>query len=213
MNKTKCRYSFYLIVAVGLAVVFSCNTPAGIGHNDKDYDQVIDSTNHLVEARKDDRAVHYMDSATNRYHNLNVVQKFRYLSVNYNYYFHIKNDYDRSMVYADSILALFDTPDKKVKYLQHYDQAFFLKGDVYFNQEKYNEAYRYFYQGKLIANKSITDCTLSDFSYRMGMIMYKQEHYDLAAKNFINATTETANCDLTFGNFYRIQELTSNTGL
>jgi signal transduction histidine kinase len=201
----------YAIFITG--VMLSCNKLSNANYSNKEYNKVLDSTNHLVDARKDEQAVHYLDSATRHYKDLNIIQRFLYYSINYNYYFHIKNDNDRAMVYADSALNLFDTPEKKLKYLPNYDQVFFLKGDVFFNQNKYNEAYQYFYQGKLIANKSISDCTLSDFSYRMGMIMYKQENFRLAAENFKNSTKETANCDLTFGNFYRIQELLNNTGL
>jgi len=206
------KFVLGLLVTASL-FLSSCSKLSDKLHSSASYDRVIDSVNHMVEARKDDAAVHYIDSTTRHYKNLNLIQKFHYYSVDYNYYFHIKNDNTKAMLYADSVMDLFDTPEKKEKYMPNYDQAFFLKGDVFFSENKYNQAYQYFYQGKVIANKSIADCTLSDFSYRMGMIMYKQEHYKLAAQNFKDGITETANCDLTFGNFLRIQELMNNTGL
>jgi len=202
-----------VLIITGTLLFSSCNKLSGTLHSSVSYDKVIDSVNHMVEARKDDQAVHYIDSATRHYKGLSLIQKFHYYSVDYNYYLHIKNNNDKAMLYADSVISLFDTPEKKLKYMPNYDQALFLKGDVFFSENKYNQAYQYFYQGKLIANKDITDCTLSDFSYRMGMIMYKQEHFRHAAQNFKDGAKETANCDLTFGNFYRIQELLNNTGL
>jgi signal transduction histidine kinase len=52
-----------------------------------------------------------------------------------------------------------------------------------------------------------------DYNYRMGMIMYKQEHYLLAANYFKISSQQTNTCDWSLRSFYRRQELLNNTGL
>ena len=47
--------------------------------------------------------------------------------------------------------------------MTYYGRAYFFKGDVLFRQNKYNEAYQCYYQGKLIADKDLNNCTLSDY--------------------------------------------------
>jgi len=196
-----------------LGIFSSCNNITSIGPASVEYDQVIDSANRTFDSGKPQQAIHYLDSVTNKYKNLTLRQKFYYLDYNYNFYYHIKNDNNKAMLYADSILAIFVTTDDKLKHPELYGQAYFFKGDILFAENKYDEAYQNYYQGKLIANNSLDDCTLSDYSYRMGMIMYKQEHYRMAASYFKKSSKETNTCEWTFRSFYRRQELLNNTGL
>jgi len=196
-----------------IGVIASCNKPSNITNTNAIYSKVLDSISLVYDHGKYKQAISYLNSVTPKYKDLDIVQRFEYYAINYNYNFHIKNDYKVAMPYADSILNLFNTPEKKLKYIVKYGQAFFFKGDVLFELEKYNEAYSYFYRGKLIATKGNNKCALGDFSYRMGMIMYKQEHYRLAAANFKNSSAETRACELSFRYFYREQELLNNTGL
>ncbi len=208
------NFVLYLFPAViGAGLMFSCNKPSNIINSNANYKKVLDSANLAYDHDRYQQAINYLDAATPRYKDLDIAQKFDYYTLNYNYFFHIKKANAQAMLYADSILNLFNTPEEKLKYITKYGQALFFKGDVLFEENKYNEAYQYFYQGKLIANQVSSKCTLGDFSYRMGMIMYKQEHYSLAAANFKNSSDETGACDLTFSYFYRIQEVLNNTGL
>jgi len=204
---------FIFVTVLWGSFFFSCNRPSGTAPVHSDYNKILDSAIHTYDHRKPQKAISYLDSLTPRYKELETLQKFGYYDLNCNYFFHVKKDNNKSMLYADSMMNLFDTPDKKLKYLSQYGFSYFAKGDVLFAENKYNEAYQYFYQGKLIAKKDVNDCTLSDYSYRMGMIMYKQEHFGLAAANFKSSSNETATCDLTFKSFYRRQELFDNTGL
>jgi signal transduction histidine kinase len=202
-----------LLGAANLSLISSCNKSLGPPGSNNTYNKVLDSANHLYDANKHVEAIEYINSVTGKYKDLSLSQKFEYYAFNYNYLFHLKRDNTRAMPYADSIISLFNTPEIKAREVTRYGEAFFFKGDVLFAENRYNEAYRYFYQGKLIASKDINDCALSDYSYHMGMIMYKQEHYRLAAENFKNSSKEANSCDLTFRSFYRRQELLNNTGL
>ena len=137
----------------------------------------MDTANYVFDIGNYTQATRYLDSVSNRYEHLNFSQLFFHYSFDYNYYFSKKKDNEKAMRYADSLIYLFKRPENKVKYVTDYGRAFFFKGDVLFSEDKFNEAYNYYYQGKLIADKYLNDCSLADYSYRMGMIMYKQEHF------------------------------------
>jgi len=177
------------------------------------YSKLLDSVSHLYDTGHERKALHKLDSATKNYHNLGLRQWFAFYMHHYNYHYFIQGNKDSAGLYADSMLMLFDSPEKKLKYPSQFGQANFYKGGVLFDQNKYEEAYQYYYQGKLIASKNLDDCTLSDYDYRLGMITYKQEHFKLAAAYFKTGLEQNSKCDLTFRGFLRRQELFNNTGL
>jgi len=203
-----------IIVVCLLVIITSCNSKqAADTLPATDYNKVLDSANRTFDAGYPQKAIRYLDSLSPKYKDLDVLQQFYYYVYNYNLYYHKQNNNDKAMLYADSILNLFNTPEKKLKYNAQYGQAHFFKGDILFAENKFEDAYQYYYKGKLIANNSLDDCTLSDYTYRMGMIMYKQEHYRIAASYFKSSSKETNTCEWTFRSFYRRQELLNNTGL
>jgi signal transduction histidine kinase len=177
-----------------------------------DYDKIVDSAKELNNTNNELGAIHYLDSIVYNYKNPSFLTEFYYLSFHSAYYQKYNND-AKAMLYADSLLATFDTPEKKLKYMPYYGQAHYTKGDILFDQGNYNDAYLYYYQAKMIGSKSLDDCTLSDYDYRIGMIMYKLEHYRQAAAAFKESSKETYACYLDFGSFYRRQELLNNTAL
>jgi signal transduction histidine kinase len=177
------------------------------------YDKAHERAILMYDNNKQDAAVKYLDSAYLMSKKLDLKRAYGYYWLNYNYYYHYKNERKPAMLYADSMLNLFDTPDKKLKFSSEYGQANFYKGDILFDENDYNEAYQYFYKGKVIGSNSLDGCILSDYSYRMAMIMYKQENFRIAAANFKNSSNEANACDLNFVSFYRRQELLNNTGL
>jgi signal transduction histidine kinase len=205
-----------ILFYTGLAIVFflfhSCNPPE-ISANNAGYDKVLDTASQVFDSGNPKKAIHYLDSATTRFRNFNISQKYYYYQYHYNYYYHINNSKDEALLYADSMLNLFDTRDVQLKNAPLYGQASFFKGDLLFDEGKFADAYQYYYQGKMAANNTFNDCTMGDYTYRMGMIMYKQEHYRLAAAYFRQSSEQTNTCDWTFRSFYRRQELLSNTGL
>ncbi|WP_162996430.1 tetratricopeptide repeat-containing sensor histidine kinase [Mucilaginibacter celer] len=191
----------------------SCKKQQGGQLSSSAYNSIADTANKLYDNGQYEKAVHYLDSAFHHSSGLGFKQVYNYYFFVYNYNSHIKNDRNTALLYADSMLNMFDTPEKKLKFTNEYGQAHLSKGDVLFDMHRYNEAYGYFYSGKVIANNNLDDCTLGDYSYRMGMILYKQEHYGRAARFFKKSFEETASCDGNFNYFYRRQELLNNAGL
>jgi tetratricopeptide (TPR) repeat protein len=191
----------------------ACNNKSETALSPLAYDKAHDAAVLMYDNGQQDAATKHIDSAYKNSKQLDLGRMFNYYLFDYNYYSHYKNDKKRALLYADSILDLFDTKEKKIRYSNEYGQAHFFKGDILFDQAEYTEAYQYFYQGKVIGNNNLDECIVSDYSYRMAMIMYKQENYKLAAANFKNSFKEINGCPLTFNSFYRRQEVLNNTGL
>ncbi len=116
-------------------------------------------------------------------------------------------------MYIDSLIDLFDNPEKKEGYRLNYVQALFNKGDILIRENKFNEAYKYYYQGKLFADRELDACSRGDFSYRLGMVMYNEGHFSQALVNFKNSLYETNKCSFSFNKFCLSQELYDNAGL
>lgn len=177
------------------------------------YEHMLDSASAMYDTGDKKKAISLIDSVFTKYSGLTLTEKFGYYNLKYNYEYHLKRDRVRAMLYADSMLDLFDNSEKKLKFPTQYGQAHFFKGDILFDDNRYPEAYKYFYQGKTIASNNVDVCIISDYSYRMGMVLYKQGHYREAAANFKNSYTEHSTCVQTFKTFYRKQELLDNVGI
>lgn len=117
------------------------------------------------------------------------------------------------MVYADSLLLLVHNNPAMKDYEKLEALANISKGDILFATNEYNGAYQYYYLGKLAAEKSLDACTYSEYSYRLGMVMYKKASYTEAAVYFKQAFSESSTCKEQFSDFYRRQELLNNTAL
>ncbi|HVW96743.1 MAG TPA: ATP-binding protein [Mucilaginibacter sp.] len=207
----------YAVIATALflgtaAALNSCNNK-GNSSRETNFQTILDSASAIFDEGKPKEAIALIDSAYSGDINLPLKERFGYYNLKYNYFYHKIHNRGEAMLYADSMLDLFDTQDKKLKYASEYGQAHFFKGDLLFDDNHYNEAYKYFYQGKIIANNNLDICNISDYSYRMGMIMYKLGHYREAASNFKNSFREHGSCNITFRSFYRRQELLDNAGI
>ena len=111
------------------------------------YNKLLDSVSHLYDTGHELKALHKLDSATRNYHNLDIRQWFAYYTHHYNYQYFIKGNEALAGLYTDSMLMLFDSQEKKLKYPSQFGMANFYKGGVLFDQNKYEEAYQYYYRG------------------------------------------------------------------
>lgn len=138
------------------------------------------------------------------------IRIFEYKAGAYN--FHIKKP-DSAELYADSMLLILkglspnDYPDEFTK-------AYLTNGDAHFANRKYNEAYTFYYKARQNNTIKIDSCARKEYSYRVAMILYRQEKYLEARDNFKQAFIESQGChDTRFVKFFREQELLNNIAL
>jgi len=216
---TRYKYLYSLLISpIFICFIFisysisSCKNDDGI--QDKSlayYHSVLDSVNQQLQYSQ--QSFHFIDSVFAGYKGHDFSLRFKYLSFLCGYYHIGLKDEDRAMAYADTMLMLVKSVADSTSHKKEEALANISKGDILFAQKKYNDAYFYYYLGKVAAKKSLDACTYSEYSYRLAMVMYKTNNYQNAATFFKQGFVEAASCDDDFRNFYRRQELLNNTAL
>lgn len=173
---------------------------------------IYDSTNRLLELNEVDKGLAYLDSSI-QHINPSTTDRFRYYSFHYVVNNRVKHNTAVALKYADSMLYVIESSDDKNRYLPFYAEANFARGDVLFEMGRYNESFSNYYQGYLTGKNSLNTCTLSDYTYRMGMIAYKQGSYKFAVNYFKQSFEQCQSCKVEFVSFYRQQEVLDNIAL
>ncbi|WP_170113582.1 tetratricopeptide repeat-containing sensor histidine kinase [Mucilaginibacter yixingensis] len=174
---------------------------------------MFDSVSHLYEQNRLKEGMHYLDSSVQNLSNLTVADRFRIYSIRHYYYSKTQQKPEKALAYADSMLLLIENTPEKSRYSTFYAEANFARGDALFDLERYTESYNSYYKGYLIGKNDFNNCTLSDYTYRMGMITYKQGNYKYAIKYFKQSFDQNQQCKGEFIMFYRQQEVLDNIAL
>lgn len=163
------------------------------------------------------RGLNYLDSAFSKMSQRTVHDSFRRLSLHYVYYQKTIHKYDTALVYADSMVSIGKRSVSPEQYSLNFAEASFCRGDALFELQQFSDAYQAYYQGYLTGKNYVNLPAVSDYTYRMGMIMYKQGHYGLATTYFKDSYAQNIAdkrpINKEFVGFYRRQELLDNIGL
>lgn len=211
-----CAASLFLYFSPFLLI--SCNKK-GIEPNaySDAFKPVFVKTSHYFELGQPARGMYYLDSAFIHIKNPNLNDRFRYFGFHYIYQKATKGNYKLALAFADSMLSIAKQSASKQQYLSNFAEANYAKGDAYFNLNQYNDSYQCYFQGYLIAKNYLNKRSLSDYTYRMGMIMYKQTHYKQAVQYFKDSYAQDLsapdNGKNDFPAFYRRQELLDNIAI
>ncbi|MFL9481774.1 ATP-binding protein [Chitinophagaceae bacterium LWZ2-11] len=168
----------------------------------------------MAEKKFPDRTagVRYVDSIYALHPEADVHEKFKRLTFLCEYYYLHNINYKKAMLYADSMLIII-SKENKSDFRKEEALAKISKADVLFSTKNYADAYTYYSQARIAAKESLDSCTYSQYSYRLGMIMYKKKEYGNAVGYFKEAFDGSKGCKLDFWQFYRRQEILNNTAL
>jgi len=203
-------FSFILTV---LLATFSCNQnkPAKTEDLSDGFKVIFNNVNRLDDHKRADEAIHYLDSSFKLLDKPTVNDTFRFYAVHFSYYKIAKLNRHKEMLYADSLVNM----AQKIKgksYVSSFAEASFAKGDAYLDLKQYNNAYQYFYRGYFIGKNHLDNSVLAEYTYRMGMIMFRQSHFELAAKYFKESYRQSFAHNDDFKAFFLRQELLNNIG-
>ncbi|TWR26279.1 hypothetical protein FPZ42_11705 [Mucilaginibacter achroorhodeus] len=210
-------HHWLLLVVIALS---SCGKPSeqkDRGEYSKEFLRIQKETEFKLGHNQLDQGYRYLDSAFANLNHPTLNDRFRYYSFKYVYNQQVIKDFDQALVYADSMMAMANKSVNPQQYSRNYAEANFARGDSFFELKQYSEAYQSYYQGYLTGKNYLNLAAIGDYTYRMGMIMYKKNRYKLAANYFkdsYNSTVaESRTIDRGFPGFYRRQELLDNIGL
>jgi two-component system sensor histidine kinase VicK len=195
-------------------ILISCNKKnTDSGEYSEAFKTVFNKTTHFLDFNQPAQGIHYLDSAFRRIDKPTINDKFRFYSFHYVYSQKTKNDLKQAMLYADSMLMEARKSVTKQQYVANFAEGNYAKGDVYFSLNQFNDAYQCYFQGYLLAKSNLHNVSLADYTYRIGMIMYKKSHYKLAANYFKESYQQSISIKDDFPEFYRKQELLNNIAI
>jgi two-component system, OmpR family, sensor histidine kinase VicK len=199
-------------------LVISCNKKnIEANQYSEAFKPIFNNTTHYFDYNQPARGLYYLDSSFVHLIKPTLNDRFRYFGFHYVYQQKVKGNYKLALSLADSMLSVAQQSDSKQQYVSNFAEANYAKGDSYFSLNQYNDAYQCYFQGYLIARNYLNKVSLSDYTYRMGMIMYKQAHYRQAAQYFKESYAQCLSIEdkdkNDFPAFYRKQELLDNIAI
>jgi signal transduction histidine kinase len=203
-----------LIIAISLFVLFSCNTNKKAMPTTGNL-SFVDSLIHQTQKFGPEsaaQAIAYIDSILAGRH-LTLEQKVAIYGHKSMVYSTFLNNNVKAELFADSAVYLAGSDEAREKYPAQYELANYAKGDALFKEGKYSDAYTWYYQARLLPETHLSACTTAGYSYRIGMILYKQSRFIEAAQSFQESFSETDDCPDIFSSYLKSQELLNNIAL
>ncbi|MDB5141300.1 MAG: tetratricopeptide repeat protein [Mucilaginibacter sp.] len=195
-------------------ILISCNKKnADSGDYSEAFKPIFNKASRFLEFNQPTQGIHYLDSAFSHIDKPTINDKFRFYSFHYVYSQKVNKDPKQAFLYADSMLMEARKSVTKQQYVANFAEGNYAKGDVYFGLNQYNDAYQCYFQGYLLAKSNLHNVSLADYTYRIGMIMYKKSHYKLAANYFKESYHQSISIKDDFPEFYRKQELLNNIAI
>lgn len=203
----------FLILGLTLIILFiSCSRDGN--NNDSGIGDIEDLLNKAAAQQASDNRiaqVYFIDSALAG-KTLSIKEQARVFAYKSDIYNNQLRQYDKAMIYADSLMLLVDNLDKE-KYKTEYALANYSKGDILFNTKDYSKAYEYYYKARLVGKTILDSCVLSEYNFRLALILYRQGRFSEAAESFIRTYTESISCTFDFPRYFRQQQVLNNVGL
>lgn len=208
------RGSIIIPVIVALISLNSCeNSDLQKADHTAYVDMIREQAKRMMDKGEKEKALAFFDSAYQVIDYPGIGDEVRKFSFKGQDYYPKTGDNHKGIVRLDSIFLILSTEALKKKYIREYSTALFQKGDLLFNIKRYNDAYQYYYRGKIIAQTIMDPCAVSEYTYRLGMVSYKQSKYSEAVNNFKQCFEDAAYCINDFRNFASRQELLANIAL
>lgn len=176
-------------------------------------DSIKEKANRMLDIGETHEALAFFDSAYGTIQNPGTGDEIRKYSFKGQNYYPKLREYANALVYVDSIFPLLANEDLRKKYIREYSTALFQKGDLLFELRRYSDAYLYYYRGNLIARTILDPCAVREYTYRLGMVSFKQMKYVEAINNFKQCFEDAAFCEKNFKSFALRQELLANISL
>jgi two-component system sensor histidine kinase VicK len=196
------------------SIVCSCNRtkPNAAGYSAA-FKPVVEKASILFSTNHVTQGLRYLDSSMSHISEPNLDDRFRTLGFHYIYWSKGKHNYHKALLCADSMLSLAKISPNQKQYVANYAEANLAIGDAFFSMQQFNDAYHHYFEAFRVGKNNLDNRTLSDYSYRMGMILYKMGHYKLAAGYFKESYRLSTHTQDAFADFYRIQEVLDNIAL
>ncbi|MGA0560286.1 tetratricopeptide repeat-containing sensor histidine kinase [Larkinella sp. VNQ87] len=167
------------------------------GNHPEQVDRLVIQADSLIRTQNLDRARRFLDSAYARIPNAGVMDLYRKYDLLRSSYLSddVKVNYLKSQIYTDSLFLLFDHDAVKERYPKEFALLHLYKGDVLHHQKQNDEAYGYFFRGKLLMEASGDPCLTSQYTRRMANMHYQLKKFDRATTFYKQSFREVMQCE------------------
>ena len=208
-GKTLLRFS----LIIPFFLLFSCKQKPKHTYKDQDYSDAFQAIfNKVNKLYKPTEGIKYLDSAFKTIKDPTINDRFRYYGFHFMYARKATHDARQELVYADSMFNIALKGSDEKSYVSNFAEANFAKGDAYNDLKQYSDAYKCFYQGYYIGKNYFDNSVLAEYTYRMGMVMFRQSHFIMAANYFKDSYRQSIGYRDDFRAFYQRQELLNDIG-
>src|ERR1700754_698290 len=185
LKRITCGHILWLLGTFSLILNSCSDTPTDTGNYSSGFKRIFDTVTRYNDTIKAPlTAIHYLDSGFKKLKHPFTNDWFRFYGLHYLYEKKETHNIRKTLLYADSMLIIAKKSITKKQYLINYAEANFAAGDAYFDLSQYNDAYKCYYNGYFIGKNLINNEILAEYTYRMGMILFKQGHYQKAVNYF-----------------------------
>jgi len=120
----------------------------------------------------------YLDSAYRAFPQAGPGDRWKKYNLLISYYLNYEFAPQRARLYADSMVLLLKK--KTTAYPEYHAWSVFAKGDVLMAERRYQEAFAAYYEGSQFALHYLDSCNVGQFTYKLGLVKYKQGQYQEA---------------------------------
>jgi len=207
LNKFTLYFAAFLML-----LIYSCRQSKESEHLNGKTDSIINSFSWAdVKAPNQDSTFAYLNKLLQD-KQLSPLSRFKLYNGICAYYYLGHKDYPKADLYADSMIMVIEKSDPE-KYARELALGYFSKGDILFALGDYDESFKNYYRAKSVMSAQKDNCVSSDYSYRIGMVLYKQGKYADAGYFFSKGFEESISCKQDFSQIFRRQELLNNAAL
>ena len=177
------------------------------------FDSAIVTAERMYDSGNKMKALVYINDVHAHTDHLTIQDEMNYYAYCNTIYMKYLKDYDRSIALADTMNYILQKTGYIGKLPIRRIQIYNIKADALLAKGLYTQAYDNYFKAKALASETADSCELSEYSYKIGMVLYQQQKYLEAADYFKQSFKESRSCLDIFTYFYLRQELLDNTGL
>lgn len=189
-NKYSKQLIFLLLPCWIWISIFSCRDDVSMTNKDSYSDFRFRKIQIYIED-----STHYFRAIDSVYADLPYFRKkFETYNTRRDYYYTFKKDYEKALLYSDSILLLLNDNNNVKGFPLWYPQALALKADDLHKLKRYSEAFTYYYLAREAIYQVSDTCLYSAYSNKLGLISYQHKQYRDAADYFKQAVEQQSYC-------------------
>ena len=202
----------WVVIAILAPLLTSCNS--GTEATDAQYyDTLYDHMSRAMATSHDAVYIRQSDSILQHTKSPGAYLYFKHLELKSGYYYET-GKLDAARLLMDSCAYVLESANLTEKHPMEYAHVLDARADYAFTDNDLDRAFRYYSKTRNIRLSVHDDtCALSNATYHLGMVSYRQEKYAEAAEFFKEAISEISHCSDHFTKYNRTQEEMNNIAL